>query len=61
VASDYQTCPKCGQETLGLGYGLAGGGMGAYTYCVNDDCAFFDKTQDHDEDPPRSPSTEGAP
>ena len=25
-------CPKCGKE-LEMGYGLAGGGIGAYEYC----------------------------
>jgi len=25
-------CPKCGTE-LEMGYGLAGGGIGAYEYC----------------------------
>ena len=41
-------CPKCGSEVL-AGYGLAGGGMGAYEVCNNGDCDFFVKTQDAGE------------
>ena len=40
-------CPKCGSPTT-LGYGLAGGGIGAYTACDNDECDFFDKVQDEE-------------
>lgn len=36
-------CPKCGAPTLD-GFGLAGGGYGPYTYCENDGCDYFDKT-----------------
>lgn len=35
-------CPKCGAATV-LGYGLAGGGFGAYVSCSNDVCDFFAK------------------
>lgn len=46
-------CPHCGTE-LETGFGLAGGGYGAYTYCPADDCGkYFDKTQEHDDDPSR--------
>jgi hypothetical protein len=38
-------CPKCGAD-LAHGYGLAGGGMGPYTYCENDSCDYFVKAQD---------------
>lgn len=38
-------CPKCGETTL-PGYGLMGGGIGAYVLCVADDCDFFAKQQD---------------
>ena len=41
-----ERCPKCGNETLGFGYGLAGGGIGSYTYCTTESCDYFDKTQD---------------
>jgi hypothetical protein len=43
-------CPHCGSE-LKVGFGLAGGGYGAYTYCPADDCGkYFDKTQERDDD-----------
>jgi len=42
------TCPACGNKTLHHGYGLAGGGMGAYTYCTTDGCGEFDKFQDQE-------------
>jgi hypothetical protein len=42
---DCGHCPKCGGE-LFTGYGLMGGGIGAYEGCTNDDCDYFDKTQD---------------
>ena len=32
------------------GYGLAGGGIGCYTACVEDGCDYFDKVQDEPED-----------
>jgi hypothetical protein len=47
--TEWGLCPKCGSE-LGQGYGLAGGGIGAYTYCTDDDCDYFDKVQDPPED-----------
>lgn len=33
-------CPQCGGE-LTFGFGLAGGGCGAYVLCL--DCDFFEK------------------
>jgi hypothetical protein len=30
-------CPKC-SGGMYVGYGLAGGGMGAYAICLTDDC-----------------------
>jgi hypothetical protein len=42
-------CPKCGGE-LHHGYGLAGGGIGCYTACLNEECDYFDKVQDHTDD-----------
>jgi hypothetical protein len=47
-ATDDGRCPKCGSEIRG-GYGLAGGGMGVYEYCLNDDCDWFHKFQDAEE------------
>lgn len=38
-------CPQCGAE-LRHRYGLAGGGMGAYTYCTNDACDYFVKQRE---------------
>jgi len=35
--------------TLEQGYGLAGGGVGAYTFCHREGCDYFDKVQDADE------------
>lgn len=35
-------CPKCGDE-IASSYGLAGGGMGPYVFCLNDDCDYFVK------------------
>lgn len=42
-------CPKCGAE-LEFGYGLAGGGIGPYEYCHGEDCDYFSKTQDTEDD-----------
>ena len=39
-------CPKCGNESIESGYGLAGGGIGVYHYCTTDGCDYFDKTPD---------------
>ena len=38
-------CPKCGSP-LHQGYGLAGGGMGAYEMCEAEGCGHFEKWQD---------------
>lgn len=43
--SEASKCPKCG-AALVHGYGMAGGGCGFYTLCDNDECDFFEKTQD---------------
>lgn len=38
-------CPDCGGTDIGGGYGIAGGGIGAYLYCRQ--CGVvFDKVQD---------------
>jgi len=47
-------CPKCGGE-VGQGYGLMGGDIGPYTFCVADGCDYFDKRQDS-EAAPESPA-----
>jgi hypothetical protein len=44
------TCPKC-QSPTRSGYGLAGGGMGEYVMCSNDDCNFFEKEMEEGVDP----------
>lgn len=43
-------CPHCGTP-LERGFGLAGGGYGAYTYCPAFACGkYFDKSQEGDGD-----------
>lgn len=42
--SGNEPCPHCPFGYLHYGYGLAGGGIGPYTYC--DTCEYFDKVQD---------------
>ena len=37
---DLEKCPKCG-SWIGHGYGLMGGGMGAYKFCNSDECDWF--------------------
>lgn len=44
-------CPKCGGRSLHYGYGLAGGGIGPYAFCADEQCDFFDKTQDEELSP----------
>lgn len=39
------SCPKCGATTIS-GYGLAGGGIGAYSMCSRDGCDWMGKVQD---------------
>lgn len=39
-------CPTCGSE-LEMGFGLAGGGYGPYSYCPKCE-QVIDKTQEHD-------------
>lgn len=48
---EVKTCPKCGGE-VDYGYGLAGGGVGTYRYCVEDGCDYFEKEQDMEGMPP---------
>jgi hypothetical protein len=49
LADQSAPCPKCGQS-LYQGYGLAGGGMGSYSYCMTEGCDYFDKTQDAEDE-----------
>ena len=41
-----EQCPKCGNKTVEMGYGLAGGGIGVYEYCTTEGCDYFHKTPD---------------
>ena len=43
---DSDNCPLCGNDTLDVGYGLAGGGIGVYYFCKTDGCSYFHKTRD---------------
>jgi hypothetical protein len=46
---DKGLCPHCGTP-LENGFGLAGGGFGAYTFCPAETCGkYFNKTQERDE------------
>jgi hypothetical protein len=51
--SDDNKCPECGTELI-FGYGLAGGGMGAYRMCPSETCDYMDKTQDPECVPPEA-------
>lgn len=42
-----ETCPECGAKTQ-FGFGLMGGGYGAYVLCEEDGCEFFAKRQSED-------------
>lgn len=42
---DKEKCPRCGTHVT-HGYGLMGGGIGAYVFCCDDSCDYFVKTQD---------------
>lgn len=45
AAFNPEKCPVCRGIKIEMGYGLAGGGIGVYSYCL--DCAcVFDKVQD---------------
>lgn len=37
-------CPRCGSKDTYTGYGLMGGGCGAYGWC--EDCVWFGKNQE---------------
>ena len=40
-------CPWCSNPTES-GYGLMGGGCGAYVFCTDEACDFFAKQQDRE-------------
>lgn len=42
-------CPICGSTNLSFGYGFAGGGLGAYTFCCDCD-EILTKTRDDEGD-----------
>lgn len=48
-------CQKCGAH-CSEGYGLAYGGIGAYTAC--NECEWFSKMQDEEPAPPPEPTKE---
>ena len=54
---DVKRCPKC-DGAVDYGYGLWGGGMGAYVFCTVGGCEFFLKQQD-DEEPMPTTDKEG--
>lgn len=47
---DGPPCPKCGEHSVEMGFGLAGGGYGPYAYCIADDCGYFEKWPEHDDE-----------
>ncbi len=42
---DLERCPKC-HDTIETGYGLAFGGFGAYQYCENQACDWYEKDRE---------------
>lgn len=47
VVDGRQVCPECGAPA-DTGYGLMGGGIGAYVFCTGDACDWFWKMQDEE-------------
>lgn len=41
----YDNCPKC-HDRIEFGYGLAFGGFGAYQYCENQACDWYEKDRE---------------
>ncbi len=41
----YDNCPKC-HDRIEFGYGLAFGGFGAYQYCENEACDWYEKDRE---------------
>lgn len=48
-SGDGKTCPRCGEESVLQGFGLAGGGYGPYEMCDADGCDWFAKRESEDE------------
>lgn len=48
-AFTYLHCPVCGSHELSFGYGLAYGGLGPYTFCVDCDTLISKHVTDHGE------------
>ena len=47
IAAGRDECPKCMSLNTHSGYGMAAGGMGSYTICM--DCGYvLDSVQDHE-------------
>lgn len=46
---DMEKCPECG-SWIGIGYGLMGGGMGVYKYCLSDSCTWMWKRLEDPDD-----------
>ena len=49
TVTSSEICPKCGSKT-DFGFGLAGGGYGAYVACESDACDFFAKRQSKEDE-----------
>lgn len=45
VEQEEDECPRCNKKTLVHGFGLCGGGYGPYSYCTDEACGYFEKTQ----------------
>lgn len=50
IEGGKEKCPSCGSYRVERCYGMAGGGMGVYSMCLDCDGPIFNKTQDDDED-----------
>ncbi len=49
MSSTEECCPKCGSELIS-GYGLMGGGVGAYAFCESESCDYFVKMLDTEQE-----------
>lgn len=45
--SGGDNCPRC-SSPVNTGFGLAGGGFGAYVYCSSEKCNYFEKFPEGD-------------
>lgn len=43
-------CPSCGSYNIESGYGVAAGGMGSYSMCLDCDGPLFDVIQDEESE-----------